>query len=100
MAHKKHIVATLIGVLAAFIFTAEPVLANSSYRQYLQYKNSETYEMIHGEENNDQDSVQEDDRSQSPDEEVTPDDYKSRDTDSVQPENEKNKTESHLEDKD
>jgi len=38
MALKKHIVTTVIGVLALFIFTAEPGLANSSYRQYLQYK--------------------------------------------------------------
>jgi len=99
MAHKKHIVTTLIGVLAAFIFIAEPGFANSSYRQYLQYKDSDTYNIVHGEENKDTDSEQEDDRSKSLDEQITPDDYKSRDTDSVQPENEKNKTESYSEDK-
>lgn len=99
MAHKKHIVTTLIGVLATLIFTAEPGLANSSYRQYLQYKDSDTYKMIHGEENKDTDSVQKDDRSKSQDEEITPDDYNSGDTDSVQPENETDETESYSEDK-
>lgn len=99
MAHKKRIATTLMGVLAAFIFTAEPGFANSSYRQYLQYRDSDTYKMVHGEENKDPESVQKEDRSKSPDEEDTTDDYNSGDTDSFQPENQSNETESYLEDK-
>ena len=99
MVHKKHIVTTLIVGLAAFIFTAEPGFANSSYRQYLQYKDSDTYKTVHGDENKDTDSVQKDDRSKSPHEKDTTDGYNSGDTDSVQPENEKDETESYLENK-
>jgi len=98
MAHKKHIVTTVIGVLAAFIFTAEPGLANSSYRQYLQYKNSDTYKRIHGEENKDTDSVQKGNYRPSPREDNPTNDNNSKKTESLQPGENTANTEPHARD--
>jgi hypothetical protein len=97
MIHSKHIVVVLIIVVAVCKFSSGTSLASSSYRQYLQYKNSETYKMIHGEENEDTDSEQKGDTDDSPDDGHTTDDYISEDTDSYQPEDETDEMESYIE---
>ena len=98
MALKKHIVTTLIVGLAAFIFTAEPGLADSSSRQYLQYKNSDTYKMIHGEENKDTDSVQKGSYRPSPSEDNPTNDNDPKKTESLQPGKDAANTESQAQD--
>jgi hypothetical protein len=92
----KHIAIWWLGVLILLISTSGTASSGSTYRQYLQYKNSETYKIIHGEKNKETDSEQKGSNRHSPSKDNTTNDNNSEKTDSLQPKSERDETETRF----